>query len=218
VSSTKAQYQIVGVVADHKNHGVLEKAAPFVHRAEAQRRARYNTLAARTNGDAHALLALLRREVLSMEPSIVLVSNATMDDRLAVSLMPARVGAMLATGFGALGTLLASIGLYGVIAFSVARRTREIGVRMALGARPGGVLGMVMAQGFTLVFIGLVVGGALAAGAARILSGLLFNISPFDPIAWSLAIAAMLGAAAVANLAPARRAMRIDPMVALRTE
>jgi predicted permease len=218
LASTKAQYQIVGVVADHKNHGVLEKAVPFVHRAEAQRRARYNTLAARTSGDGRALLASMRHEVLAMEPSIVLVSNATMDDRLALSLMPARVGAMLATGFGALGTLLASIGLYGVIAFSVARRTREIGVRMALGARPGGVLSMVMTQGFTLVAIGLGLGGLLAAGAARILSGLLFNISPFDPMAWSLALVAMLGAAAVANLAPAMRAMRIDPMVALRTE
>jgi predicted permease len=218
VASTKDQYQIVGVVADHKNHGVLEKAAPFVHRAQAQRPARYNTLLAHTNGDARGLLASIRREVLTMEPNLVLMNNSTMDERLAVSLMPARVGAMLAAGFGALGTLLASIGLYGVIAFSVARRTREIGVRMALGAKPGGVLTMVMGQGFTLVAVGLVVGGLLAAGAARVLSGLLFNVSPFDPLAWGLAIAAMVGAAALANLAPARRAMRIDPMVALRTE
>jgi ABC-type antimicrobial peptide transport system permease subunit len=153
-----------------------------------------------------------------MEPSLVFMNSSTMSENLAVSLMPTRVGAMLAAGFGALGTLLASIGLYGVIAFSVARRTREIGVRMALGAKPGGVLGMVMGQGFTLVAIGLVVGGLLAAGAASVLSGLLFNVSPFDPLAWMVAIVAMGGAAAIANLAPARRAMRIDPMVALRTE
>jgi putative ABC transport system permease protein len=218
IASTKDQYQIVGVVADHKNHGVLEKAAPFVHRAQAQRPARYNTLLAHTNGDGRALLASIRREVLAMEPSLVLMNNSTMDERLAVSLMPARVGAMLATGFGALGTMLASIGLYGVIAFSVARRTREIGVRMALGAKPGGVLTMVMGQGLTLVALGLVVGGLLAAAAAQVLSGLLFNVSPFDPLAWTLAVVAMLGAATLANLAPARRAMRIDPMVALRTE
>jgi predicted permease len=218
IASTKAQYQIVGVVADHKNHGVLEKPAPFVHLAANQRPSRYNALVAHTNGDARGLLASMRREVLAMEPSLVLMTSGTMDDRLAESLLPARVGAMLATAFGALGTLLASIGLYGVIAFSVARRTREIGVRMALGARPGGVLGMVMGQGFTLVAIGLVVGGLLAAGAARVLSGLLFDVSPFDPLAWGLAVAAMAAAALLANLAPARRAMRIDPMAALRTE
>jgi macrolide transport system ATP-binding/permease protein len=218
IASTKAQYQIVGVVADHKNHGVLEKPAPFVHLAAAQRPSRYNALVAHTNGDARGLLASIRREVLAMEPSLVLMTSGTMDDRLAESLLPARIGAMLATAFGALGTLLASIGLYGVIAFSVARRTREIGVRMALGARPGGVLGMVMGQGFVLVAVGLVVGGLLAAGAARVLSGLLFDVSPFDPLAWGLAVAAMVAAASLANLAPARRAMRIDPMAALRTE
>jgi predicted permease len=218
IASTNTQYQIVGVVADHKNHGVLERPAPFVHLAAAQRPSTYNTLIAHTNGDAPALLASIRREVLAMEPGLVFMNNATMDERLVVSLMPARVGAMLAMGFGLLGTLLASIGLYGVIAFSVARRTREIGVRMALGARPGGVLRMVMSQGFTLVAAGLAVGGLLAAGAARILSGLLFNVSPFDPLAWTLAISAMFGAAALANLVPARRAMRIDPMAALRTE
>ena len=217
-ATTKEQYQIVGVVADHKNHGVLEKPAPSVHLAQAQRPSRYNSLIAHTNGDARALLAAIRREVLAMEPGIVLMNNSTMDERLAASLMPARVGATLAAGFGALGTLLASIGLYGVIAFSVARRTREIGVRMALGAKPGSVLTMIMGQGFTLVAVGLVVGGLLAVGAARVLSGLLFNVSPFDPLAWALAVGAMVGAAALANLAPARRAMRIDPMVALRTE
>jgi predicted permease len=218
IASTKAQYQIVGVVADHKNHGVLEKPASFVHLAAAQRPSRYNALVAHTSGDERALLASIRREVLAMEPSLVLMNSGTMAERLAESLLPARVGALLAAAFGALGTLLASIGLYGVIAFSVARRTREIGVRMALGARPGGVLGMVMGQGFTLVAVGLVVGGLLAAAAARILSGLLFGVSPFDPLAWGFAVAAMAAAAALANLAPARRAMRIDPMAALRTE
>ncbi len=216
--ATAAEYRIVGVVADHKNHGVLERPAPLVHFASAQQPSRYNHLIARTSGDPRALLAAIRRELLAMEPSLVFMNSSTMSENLAVSLMPARVGAMLAAGFGALGTLLASIGLYGVIAFSVARRTREIGVRMALGAKPGGVLGMVMGQGFTLVTIGLVVGGLLAAGAASVLSGLLFNVSPFDPLAWMLAIVAMGGAAAIANLAPARRAMRIDPMAALRTE
>ncbi|MGE0863284.1 MAG: FtsX-like permease family protein, partial [Vicinamibacterales bacterium] len=128
------------------------------------------------------------------------------------------VGAILATGFGGLGTLLAAIGLYGVIAFSVARRTREIGVRMALGARPERVMGMVMRQGFSIVAIGLVAGGLLAAAAASALEGLLYGVRPMDPVAWGLAFAAMAAAAGLANFVPARRAMRIDPMTALRTD
>jgi ABC-type antimicrobial peptide transport system permease subunit len=125
---------------------------------------------------------------------------------------------MLAAAFGGLGTLLAAIGLYGVIAFSVTRRTREIGVRMALGALPSGVLAMVMRQGFTIVAAGLAAGALLAAGAASALRGLLYGISPFDPIAWGLALTAMIAAAALANFVPARRAMRVDPMTALRTD
>jgi putative ABC transport system permease protein len=146
------------------------------------------------------------------------MGNSTMEQNMGASLMPARVGAMLAAAFGGLGTLLAAIGLYGVIAFSVARRTREIGVRMALGARPGSVLSMVMRQGFTIVAIGLAAGAVLAAAAASALRGVLYGITPFDPVAWALAIAAMIAAAGFANFVPARRAMRVDPMNALRTE
>jgi ABC-type antimicrobial peptide transport system permease subunit len=125
---------------------------------------------------------------------------------------------MLAAAFGGLGTLLAAIGLYGVIAFSVTRRTREIGVRMALGARPSSVLSMVMRQGLVIVAVGLVVGALLAAAAASALRGLLYGITPFDALAWGMAIAAMITAAALANFLPARRAMRIDPMTALRID
>jgi ABC-type antimicrobial peptide transport system permease subunit len=148
----------------------------------------------------------------------VFIDNSTMEQNLGTSLMPARVGAVLASAFGGLGTMLAAIGLYGVIAFSVARRTREIGLRMALGANPSTVLSMVMRQGLSIVAIGLLVGGVLAALAAIALRGLLYGITPFDPVAWGLALTAMILAAAMANLVPARRAMRIDPMAALRTE
>ena len=137
---------------------------------------------------------------------------------MGTSLMPARVGAMLAIAFGCLGTLLAAIGFYGVIAFSVARRTREIGVRMALGARPASVLSMVMRQGFSIVAIGMMAGALLATGAASALRGLLYNVTPFDPFAWGLAIAVMSAAVGLANFIPARRAMRIDPMAALRMD
>ena len=212
-------YRIVGVNGDHKHHGVLEKPYPFAYFADAQRpNPSYKYLVARTTGSADALLVSMRRELLAMEPGLVFMGNTTMAQNMGMSLMPARVGAMLAGAFGGLGTLLAAIGLYGVIAFSVARRTREIGVRMAIGANPRDVLTMVMRQGFTIVGVGLIAGGILAAGAASALRGVLYGITPFDPIAWGLASAAMIAAAGFANFVPARRAMRVDPMTALRTE
>jgi predicted permease len=219
VQGTRSRtFRIVGVNRDHKRHGVLEADSPFIYYAEAQRPSRYNFLVARTNGDAGALVQSMRRELLAMEQGLVFMSANTMEQNLGLSLMPARVGALLATAFGGLGTLLAAIGLYGVIAFSVARRTREIGVRMALGAKPGSVLSMVMQQGFAIVAIGLGLGSLFAAGAAYALRGLLYGITPLDPVAWGLALTAMTAAAAFANFVPARRAMRVDPITALRTE
>jgi putative ABC transport system permease protein len=124
---------------------------------------------------------------------------------------------MLAAGFGGLGTMLAAIGLYGVIAYSVARRTREIGIRVALGAHPSQVLGMVMRQGLALAAVGAVIGAALAALAARLLSGVMYGVGAADPAAWGAAVAALLLAAALANYIPARRAMPVDPVTALRS-
>jgi predicted permease len=210
--------QIVGVAKDHKRHGVLEAPSPFVYFAEAQQPSRYNFLLARSAGDAGALLSSMRRELLAIEPGLVFMSSSTMEQHLGASLMPARVGALLATAFGGLGTILAAIGLYGVIAFSVTCRTREIGLRIALGAKPSGIMSLVMTQGFTIVIGGHVVGGVLAAVVASVLGGVLYGITPFDPIAWLLALAGMLTAAAMANFLPARRAMRVDPIKALRTE
>jgi predicted permease len=218
IAANNAQYEIVGVAADHKVHAVSEAPAPHVHFAAAQRYSSYNFLVARTTGNPEAVLAAMRREVLAMEPGLVFLANHTMETSIATTLLPARAGAVLATGFGALGTLLAAIGLYGVMAYSVSRRTREIGVRMALGAHPGGVLRLVMRQGAALVALGLAVGAALAAAAARVLAGVLYGVTPLDAPAWAFALVVLAGAAAAATFIPARRAMRIDPMHALRTE
>jgi len=218
IASTGRTFRIIGVNRDHKQHGVLEQPAPFVYFAAGQRPSRYNFLVARTSGDAAALVAAMRRELLALEPGLVVMDASTMESHMAAALLPARVGALLAGGFGGLGTLLAAIGLYGVLAFSVGRRTKEIGLRMALGAQPSGVLAMVMGQGFTLVALGLVLGGGLAAAAAFVLRGLLYGVSPLDPVAWAAAAAFMLIAALVANAVPARRAMRVQPLTALRTD
>jgi putative ABC transport system permease protein len=214
----KTPYQVVGVSADHRVNTVNERPTPYVHFATAQRSFRYNYLVARTRGDAAQLLGAIRRELLAIEPGLVFINSATMETSMAASLLPARVAAFLALSFGALGTLLAAIGLYGVIAFSVARRTREIGVRIAIGASASAVLSMVMRQGLGLAAIGTGIGMGLAALAAQTLSGALYGIGAFDPVAWIVALSVLLGAAALANFIPARRAMRINPVTALRAE
>jgi putative ABC transport system permease protein len=173
---------------------------------------------ARTNGSAAQLLAALRRELLALEPALVFVGSSTMSDSLSMSLLPQRMAALLAGGFAGVGTLLAAIGLYGVIAFSVARRTREIGVRVAIGADRRDVLLLVLRQGVTLVGVGAVAGAALAAGAASVLRSVLYDVSAFDPIAWGTALAVLFAAGLAANVMPALAAMRVDPVTALRTE
>jgi ABC-type antimicrobial peptide transport system permease subunit len=141
-----------------------------------------------------------------------------MRQQIAATLFPVRVAATLVGVFSGLALLLAAIGVYGVIAFSVSRRTREIGIRMAIGARPAAVLRLVVRQGLTLAAIGLVIGSGLAALATQALAGALYGVSAADPVAWGSAAGLLLGIAALANLIPARRAMRIDPTRALRAD
>jgi predicted permease len=213
-----SRYQVVGVVSNHRVAAVNERPTPYLHFAAAQRPSRFYHAIARTRSSADQLVGTMRRELLALEPGLVFMSGTTMDASLAASLLPDRVGAMLAAAFGGLGTLLAAIGLYGVIAFSVARRTREIGVRIAIGADARAVLGMIMRQGLWLVTIGAVVGSLLAALTATFLSGVLYGVGAFDPVAWSTALGLLLTAGALANFVPARRAMQINPVTALRAE
>ena len=214
--STGRQYEIVGVSRDYKVHAVAEGPTPYVHLAAAQRPSTYYTLMARAAGDADAALAAIRRELLAMEPSLVFVNSGTMERTLAVTLLPVRVGAWLASSFGALGTLLTAVGLYGVVAFAVARRTREIGIRLALGAERGDVLRMILRQGSRMLIAGLVVGGVIAALAARVLGGVLYGVGAGDVVTWAIAVGVLVGTTALAHLVPAMRAMRIEPGVTLK--
>lgn len=208
--------RVIGVARDHRLFTVSERPAPYLHLAAAQRPSQYDYIVAHTSSDARQLLAAMRRELLTVEPGLVFIGSSTLEDSLAMSLLPQRVE--LAAGFCVLGTALAAIGLYGDIAFSVARRTREIGVRIAVGADTRNVLGLIIRQGLTLAVIGTIVGVVLGLLAARALSTILYGVGSFDLVAWSAAFAVLLASATTANLVPALSAIRIDPTRALRTE
>jgi ABC-type antimicrobial peptide transport system permease subunit len=173
---------------------------------------------ARTRGDAGAVLNAMRRELLSLDPNVLFLDQQTMDAQVAATLLPARAGAISVSAVGAVAMLLAAIGLYGVIAYAVSRRTREIGIRMALGAERGSVVALILRDGMRLAAIGAAVGAVLAIGAAKAVTGALYGVSFVDPIAWVTAIALLTIVAAAANLAPALRASRVDPTLALRSE
>ena len=212
------QFEIVGVSADHKVLTLSERPTPFLHIARSQRPGSYTAIIVRTRGDAAALLREMRRELLALEPNLVFVENQTMEAEVDTTLFPMRASAWLVSGVGMVAMLLAAIGLYGMIAYSVARRTKEIGIRIALGARPGEVVALVFRQGLLVAFAGLIAGCLLAAVAVRAIAGVLYGVSSADPLSWLMAATVLLAASALANLVPAWRAVRVDPCVALRTD
>jgi hypothetical protein len=163
---------------------------------------------------------LLRRAVREVDPAIPIISLRTFAQYLDsnLDLWIVRAGAALFSIFGGLALGLAVVGLYGVKAYSVARRTREIGIRMALGAQPGMVLRLIMREGLIMLLSGLALGLLLAAATGKILSGILYEVGAFDPPAFASALIVLAAATLFATWLPARRATRINPMVALRTE
>jgi predicted permease len=171
-------------------------------------------------GSEAAAADLLRSAVRDVDPSMPIISLRTFAQHLDsnVDLWLVRAGAALFSVFGALALGLAVVGLYGVKAYSVARRTREIGIRMALGAQAGAVLRMIMGEGLIMLFSGVVIGFLLAIAAAKILSGILFGVHALDPIAFTVAALVMTSAVLIATWLPARRATRVNPLQALRTE
>src|SRR5262249_33515450 len=163
---------------------------------------------------------LLRSAVRDVDPSIPIISLRTFAQHLDsnLDLWLVRAGAALFSIFGALALGLAVVGLYGVKAYSVARRTREIGIRMALGAQAGTVLRMIMREGFIMLACGVIIGLLLAVVSAKLLSGILYGVHALDPIAFIVAPLVLTAAALIATWLPARRATRVDPVQALRAE
>ena len=176
------------------------------------------TLHVRTAVDPSGIAGTIRNETQALEKNLPLGNPERMSDRVTNSLYAARMGAMLLAVFGGLALLLASIGLYGVMAFAVSRRTRELGIRVALGARPGDVFRMVLRQGMTLVVAGLVIGLAVAWMLTRVLESFLYGVSTRDAFTF-IAIPVLLTLVALlACYLPARRATKVEPLTALRYE
>jgi predicted permease len=209
-------FEIIGMARDHKVRTVGEEPRPYVYFALRQGYSSYARLVARTTGDPATVVQNLRQEMLSMDPDLIFLEADTMRSMIQVSLLPVRMGAVLVGVFGLLGMMLAAVGLYGVIAYSVSRRTHEIGLRIALGAETSHVLTMIIKQGMVVALVGVALGLAGAAAVSRVLSSVLYEISPFDPLSFSAAALLLLGVAMLANYIPARRAARVDPVIALR--
>jgi predicted permease len=170
----------------------------------------------RTASDPALLVASIRRAISQVDGNLPLFDISTQVQRAESSLASERLFATLSVFFGSLAVFLACLGLYGVMSYSVARRTREIGIRMALGAHTGDVVGLVMRESMLLVLMGVVIGLAAALAATRLIASILFGLAATDPLTISFAVLIMIGVAAVAGFLPARRASLVDPMVALR--
>ncbi len=208
-------YQVIGVVADHKvdSPGESPKSYLLVPFPRAQN---YGNYLVRTTTPAAAMIPAFEREIRALEPDAVFMDRGTLRDLADVKLFPVRAGAWLIGACGLLAMLVAAVGLYGVIAYSVNRRVRELGIRAALGAAPGTIVRMVVREGMALVGIGALVGAVLAFGAAQVLTSVLY-VPAFDPVSFGIAAAVLGAAALLANAVPAWRAARVDPIVALRS-
>ncbi len=210
--------EIVGVAQNGKYTSLAEKNEPFVYLPLAQNYESKVTLIARGVGDPHLLTATLRKEIHGLDENLPLYDARTMLEHLDLPLAPARAAATALGGFGALALLLAAVGVFGVMSHAVTQRTREIGVRIALGASSKEILKLIVGQGALLVGIGVAIGLGVAGLGTRLLASLLFGVSALDPLTFVGVTALLTATAFLACYLPARRATKVDPMVALRHE
>jgi putative ABC transport system permease protein len=210
--------EIVGIAADVKHNGLDLPEDPAVYAPYTQAPNNNMALVFRTSGDPAQLTNGLRGEVKALDPNLPVYSVRTMDTILSGSLGLRRFGMLLLGLFGALALVLAAVGIYAVLSYSVTQRTHEVGIRMALGALDRDVRRMIVRQGMVLALGGLAVGAVVAFLITRLLSTLLFEVSTADPLAYTGAAVLLAAVALFACYLPARRATKVDPMVALRYE
>jgi ABC-type antimicrobial peptide transport system permease subunit len=176
------------------------------------------TFALKTAGDTDSVARALRAEMFRMDPDLAVFNVHSMSERIDLSLASRRTSMLLANAFGGVALFLATLGIYGVLAYLVAQRTREIGIRVALGSSRIAVLKMVLREGFELVVVGLILGVIGAASLQRAVASEIYGVRPLDPLVLGGVMALLTLVALAACAVPARRAMRVDPIVALRSE
>jgi predicted permease len=212
--------QIVGVVSDVKYEHIRDEPPPTVYVAYTQTKeiTPYMTYEVKSSGRMDAMVQAIQREALSVNPDVPVVKARTQDEVVSQSLYLERTFALLSSAFGALSLLLACMGVYGTIAYTVAQRTNEIGIRMALGAQRTSILRMVLRETITVLTAGLLIGLPLAWLSARLLREQIYGLSPHDPATLVMAIVGIAVVTIIAGLVPARRASKVDPLTALRYE
>jgi ABC-type antimicrobial peptide transport system permease subunit len=210
------------MVKDSKYYNLSEAPQPYFYMSFDQ--VHYGSgengvaLYLRTDRDARDFVPVLRREMLAIDPNATGLTAMPLSDYISAAWFGSRIASSFLAVLGAISMLLAGVGLYGVMAYSVSQRTREIGIRMALGADRGGVLGIVMREGLLLALLGIAAGLAIALAATPRIAPLLYRVSPADPVSIAGAALFLIVIAVLASLIPALRATRVDPIRALRQE
>jgi putative ABC transport system permease protein len=210
--------EIVGVVGDIRHNGLTAEPRPTVFLAQSQVPGYYTYIVVRTAAEPKRMAAAIRREVRQVDPSQPIADVQPMEQYVSTALARPRLYAILLATFASLALLLAAVGLYGLMAYAVSRRTHEIGVRMALGAQKSDLLGLIIKNGMTLTLIGVAIGLAIAFALTRLMTTLLFGVTPTDAITFASVSAFLMLVALIACYIPARRATKVDPLVALRYE
>jgi hypothetical protein len=213
-----AEVTVVGVVDDAKFIVIGDTPGGHLYLPLRQHYRDWQTLMVHTSGNATAMIPRLQEAIARLDPVLPTFGGITMEEAVASGFSSSRTAAVVAGFFGVIALLIASVGLYAVVAGSVAERTREIGVRLALGCTPAGILRLVMGQGARLGAIGLGIGLIAAFGVARAMAGLLFGLSPSDPVTFALVPLTLGAVVLLATYLPARKAVRQDPVTALRSE
>jgi predicted permease len=209
---------VVGVIRDVHRADVTRAIRPELYLCALQVTPRTQMLLVRTAGDPASILASVRREVHAIDPQLPLYEAGTLQGQLHDSLRQPRFQATLFAGFAAIALLLSAVGIYGVTTHAVSQRTHEVGIRMALGARRADVMALMLAQHLRPALAGVLLGFVGAFAMSRSLNSLLYGVGATDPLTFGLMSLGLLGVAIVACWIPARRAMRVDPLVALRAE